>query len=631
MKHLILTLTFCMAVLNSQAGITPDQLFPEDSVLYIEFSDITRMTERWESSPANKQWKSDELNDIRNWVTEDSPLSELFGDEDDVFIRALKESLPLYKGSFAAGVIEGQAWLKTIHEEMDADKDALLENFDLNAPIEDLEDLEALADEEPNPLGPAFIKHIVFIAEMGDNEAKIRAMNIKHAREIIEQEIDDGADSTVVEKKIDGVETLILTTRFEGETETEYIAYLDGIEITTGSKSSLRKMIDHIRKGSASRPLSGNRDYARAKASAEDHDLLIHANLNVIGRYLQKAMADKVEPNPLVGISMAQVAQALELDSLAPMTATLELKPEGLAFRSNLGFTRETRLSKVVLPYIQGTFARPDFIPKDAISVNSLRIGFAPWWDSIIGLVGALSPQMGMMVNMMMLQSQEELGFDLKADFINALGDEVVYAQKMSPQGPAAMDGQSTLVGIKIKNRDSIERVIRKLSTQFTPDGGGEAMEEEEFLGRKIYSLEPEIPLGEGEAPTFAYTFIDDYLVLGIGEKDLVKSAIRTSRNPDQSIWQTAELKRAMSMVPGDTPWFEYGRVDQVFKVMGGLINADMVGGLEPGADPDADAEEENFPDMTPLSTLIGQAVNTSYIEEQRVFTQGFLLYPVAE
>lgn len=631
MKHVRLSLIplVLLTCLNSRAAIAPDQLFPEDCTLYIAFSDISRTVERWKSSPVVREWKSDEFRDIREWIMEDGPMAELFGDAaDDPSLKAMKESIKLYTGSFALGVIEGQAWLEAIQAEMEDETADQLEDFDLNAPIEDL-DAVGEDEEEGNHAAPAFVKHLVFVAEMGDNEAAIRAINLKHAKDLVAEEIEQGAKSRFSEQKIDGVDVLVIETRYEAETEFDYTAYLDGIEISSGSESALRMMIDHIRSGSAPQPLSGNRDYAKAKAQAEKHDVLVHVNLTMIGQYIQKQMAEKTDPSPLLGVSPAQIAQALELDALAPVTATLELRPEGIAFHSNLGFTRQTRLSKVILPYVKGAFPRPNFIPKDAISVSSLRVGFAPWWDSVVGLMGALSPQLGMMANMLMLQSQEELGFDIKADFINALDDAIVYAQKMSPDGPGATDGQSTLVGIKVKDRASIERVIRKLSIKMSPDGGGEIMKAEEFLEHKIHSINLGLPLAEGDAPTIAYSFIGDYLVLGVGADDLVKSAVRAWCQPGQSIWQTPEMERALSMLPDGGSWFEYGRVDQVFKIMGGLVGGNLVGGLEPGVDPDEDADEDKLPDMRPLSRLIGQAVNSSTMEEQRIFNRGFLLYPV--
>lgn len=666
-----LTLALAAPWLSPAADpVAYDRVFPQDTGVYMEMSDFARTKARWQASPLGKAWETEDFKPIRE------KLDGLFDVEDEDAkegMENLKKVSAHFTGRAAFGIGDMGGFMSFIEESIKLDEErgkitggaAEMPDFEEDvegddpaaepaAPAADAEEdgvsaedqakLDAL-DAREEELMAKGLAGMMFMADIGANREAL----LKDLRELSEKS-NAQADATtkeqiVEEKDGDRVFHVVKSEPVPGAEPEEkdgaegpdLVFTFAGEHILLGfDKGSLGKAAAAVEKGGAASSLSGHADYARTRARLTEPDFVMFMDLGAAGRFLDKMMTTmEAKPNPM-GVMPAQIAKALELDAIAPLGIVMKMEDKGLHSVAELGFTRETKLSKVLMPFARKAADKPVFIPKDVLSVSSMRVDLPGWYASVIDLLNGISPMFGMFVNMGLMSAQQEMGVDIKTGVIDALGDSIVYSQFLpgDEDKEAAIPGMAPLlVAIGLKDQAAIQNTLSKVSDKM---GNGEEMiTKNDYLGTPVYEIAGPAAAG---APAFSYAFLGDYMVLGIGSADALKAAIRTQKDPASSVWELADLKAFLATAPANAPALEYSRVQSMIEGWNKLMNMGALGGqpdfedLEEEDDAAAAAEakvEEELKnlDLKPFAKVIGNAFGTSRFEGGLMVSESFLRY----
>ncbi|MFO1528491.1 MAG: hypothetical protein U1F77_01870 [Kiritimatiellia bacterium] len=668
----ILTLALAAPWLSPAADpVAYDRVFPQDTGVYLEVADFARTTTRWKASPIGKAWETDEFKPIREKLDK---LMEPKGEEAREGIDNLKRISSHFTGRAAFGMADFTGFMGFIQESIKLDEERkALTGAGADAP--ELE--EDMEDDPADPAAPAAaaakpeedkisaddqakidaldarekelmakgMAGLMFLAEIGGNRDAL----LKDLRELSEKsnaKADATSKEEIVESK-DG-DLTFYTVKSEpvagsekeekdGAPSPDLVFTFAGEHILMGfDKASLAKSAASVVKGGAASSLSGHSDYARIRARLTDPDFVMFLDLGSVGRFLDKVLNTmEAKPNPM-GFMPAQLAKALELDALAPVGVVVKMEEKGIRSVAELGFTRETKLSKVMLPLARKEADKPVFIPKDVLSVSSVRIDLPGWYASLVDLLNGISPMIGMGLNMGLMQMQQQMGVDVKTGIIDTLGDSIVYSQFLPGEDgkeEGAIPGMApTIVAIGLKDQAALQNSLAKLSSKM---GNGEEMiTKSDYLGVPVYGL---AETAGGGASSFSYAFLGDYIVLGIGSADALKAAIRAQKDPETSVWALPDLKKFLASAPAGAPTIEYNRVQSMIEGWSKLVN---MGGL--AGQPDLEDLEEDDPaaaagakvageikdlDLKPFAKVVGNAFGFGRFEGGLMVSETFFSY----
>lgn len=663
----ILSLALAAPWLSPAADpVAYDRVFPQDTGVYMEMSDFARTKTRWQASPLGKAWETEDFKPIRE------KLDGLFDVEDEDAkegMENLKKVSAHFTGRAAFGIGDMGGFMSFIEESFKLDEERKkitggavempdfeedMEDAEPAAPAADAEDdgisaedqakLDALDAREEELIAKG-LSGLMFMADIGANREALlkdlRALSEKSnakadattKEQIVEEKDGDRVFYVVKSEPVPGAEP----EEKDDAEGPDLVFTFAGEHILLGlDKGSLGKAAAAVEKGGAASSLSGHADYARTRARLAEPDFVMFMDLGAVGRFLDKMMTTmEAKPNPM-GVMPAQIAKALELDAIAPLGLVMKMEDKGLHSVMELGFTRETKLSKVLMPFARKAADKPVFIPKDVLSVSSMRVDLPGWYASMTDMLNGISPMFGMFLNMGLMSAQQNMGVDIKTGVIDALGDSIVYSQFLpgDEEKEAAIPGMAPLlVAIGLKDQAAIQNTLSKVSDKM---GNGEEMiTKNDYLGTPVYEIAGPAAAG---APVFSYAFLGDYMVMGIGSADALKAAIRTQKDPASSVWELADLKAFLATAPANAPALEYSRVQSMIEGWNKLMNMGTLGGqpdfedLEEEDDAadaaEAKVEEElkNL-DLKPFAKVIGNAFGTSRFEGGLMVSESFLRY----
>jgi hypothetical protein len=210
-------------------------------------------------------------------------------------------------------------------------------------------------------------------------------------------------------------------------------------------------------------------------------------------------------------------------------------------------------------------FEAPRFVPSTMSSVTCLNIDIKKSFQELSSILTAFSPQYASFLYMPIpMDPQGEQTFELKRDFIDHIGSQVVFSSgvekdKSFPKGP------ENLIALRILNAQALEKSLSSLHNYFIASRKPDMRYE--ILGHTIYRLgysfiptpiggqgllqnpvDPQRPV----LPVMAFAITETHLIFG--EEDVVERSIRTlSGSEDLSVGATQWFKTAKSALPAAT------------------------------------------------------------------------------
>ena len=608
----LLVLLFTSPTATAQDSPRFERFLPEDVFLYAALDDFSRTSDRFDNSPMRALRDDPAFAKIRDFfgnIMSESENGEAVTPE---IQKLTREAFDCLDGPLAVAVMNV---IPMVKKQMAMELEAIPfdlseEPLDPNAPPEDdpdLDNLEQRMAEEAVEAGKLF-----FVAmKVGDNQKKFHNIMLK-SRKLDEQE-------DFLEKKIGGRTYFVDQEEFGGKKiDMMNMTYVDGYALVSGSTDLLANVADNMERRGADQSLATNPDFMRVRARAEKSDGMFFVNLNPLGVFGEKAILDNADSFPQGFINAAQLAKALDLKSLGPIGMTFTVEEEGIDLKGELGFQQANRLSRILMPYVNKEALKPDWIPASVASVSSGRIDFSEWYKQIIGLMTDISPQIGASIGMGRMMLKGQFGIDPVTDILDKLGDSVVTATfpmegKLEDVEDLALNplaGQPMILAISLKDQVAIQQAIQTLLAK---SGAPDLIKEKNFQGQTIYS----IPEAANAGLAVEYSFLDNHLLLNLGQEETLRSVIRSKNRPRNSIWNSDAYKQAAAKMDIDKHAIGFTRTDAMISTYAELFNM-MV---------DAEGVDLDVPDFSVLGEVFGNMFSTTTVKDGRMLFDALILY----
>jgi len=147
----------------------------------------------------------------------------------------------------------------------------------------------------------------------------------------------------------------------------------------------------------------------------------------------------------------------------------------------------------------------PHFIPASAYSLTFINLSAKKIYDELYKILYSFNPLLaGKMMGAILPPSPDgQAGLELKGDFIDHLGSEIIFAQSINKSfsDTGTQPPAETLFALAVNNRNAFEKSISRLHAIFSANAPDATRE---LLGHTIYLISPLVLpslLGGGMAP----------------------------------------------------------------------------------------------------------------------------------
>lgn len=256
------------------------------------------------------------------------------------------------------------------------------------------------------------------------------------------------------------------------------------------------------------------------------------------------------------------------LDGLETVAARLAGCSEGLEAELFLGVpaARRKGLFQLLAPQRKDA-SPPAFVGEKLSRFSRWRVDGQKAWRALEEMIGAIAPELFGILQMGSDMDGEDRvrSFDLKESLIENLGGDFIVLEK-SPgsSAPADLDGPAKLFLVGSANAAEMLEAIREAASRLPLIGGSHALDEREFLGRKIYVLTvPSMPVfgavGQSAAPnSVSFTAAGGYVVVS-SDAAFVEEYLRRLEAPSRPLGDFPGLMEAAQRVGGmETGYFAW-------------------------------------------------------------------------
>ncbi|MEZ5386547.1 MAG: hypothetical protein R3F13_13625 [Prosthecobacter sp.] len=398
-----------------------------------------------------------------------------------------------------------------------------------------LDDFEDFKDNPPS----------VSLCEVAGKQAEIEAHKVAE----VEAERKEKADLKIETVELGGVSAKIVTENPEADACFTSWAFLDDVMIESTSRKLLEQMIVAVKSGSGDPPADARDHLARiGQMTNGGGDMMLYVNGVKMLELGRKAIAEaekekkggEADAMAAMGITPQVIMNMLGVDELQALAFTMEM--EAGKMRTDFAILHPEK--PVGLVSVMRTTANevtlPDFIPGDVLQGGVTRYDFGKFYDSLMGMITKLGP-MAMMVTMQIPQFEQQLGFNIRNDFLGSLEDEISSVQD------GQLEEQSQVMVFKVKNPEKLGGALNSLK-QFVGAGFG-AFEEADFLGYKVNTLK--LSQTANAATEMAYCNTGKHLLISVGAQETLNKVLARMKDPSgPAIWDNPQVEKLLAAVP---------------------------------------------------------------------------------
>ena len=460
----------------------------------------------------------------------------------------------------------------------------------------------------------------VSLCEVAGKQAEIEAQKMAE----VEAEQKKNPDLKIESVEIGGVSAKIATDTPEADACFTAWATLDDVMIEATSRSLLEQMITAVKSGSGEAPADARDHLARiGQMTNGGGDMMLYINGVKITELGQKAIAaaekDKkggeVDAMAAMGITPQVIMNILGVQELQAFAFTMEMEPGRMRTDFSVLHSEKPAGIMSIMRTTADEVSLPAFIPDDVLQGGVTRYDFGKFYDSLLGMITKLGP-MAMMVTMQVPQFEQQLGFNIRNDFLGSLEDEVSSVQD------GQLEDQSQVFALKIKNAEKLGGALNSLK-QFVGAGFG-AFEESDFLGYSVNTLK--LSQTANAASEMAYCNTGKHLLISIGKQTTLKKVLARMKDPSgPSIWDNPQVEKLLAAVPpnyGSAAVADVGSMISMLATAAATLEAQQKSTEKkgpakkkgPGKKAPAEAEEESS----------GQMLDSSAIPSKEVFQRYF-------
>ncbi len=212
----------------------------------------------------------------------------------------------------------------------------------------------------------------------------------------------------------------------------------------------------------------------------------------------------------------------------------------------------------------------PPRVPADVANFSRVRLNIGRLWENLEESVAELSPILGGMMNALLRESEQGLGFNIREDILGNLGDDLIVIG-FPPRSSRFEDliSAPTLTLLGSPNPKALAQTLVK-ATGLIPSEEN-SLTKKEFQGKTIYSFTiPGLPFMESGQPSanvgLHMTVDEGYLLFSMDEQTL-KNYLRSPSETHRPLRKVPGLKQAIAALgPEELTSFRY---DNPAKVIG--------------------------------------------------------------
>jgi len=261
-------------------------------------------------------------------------------------------------------------------------------------------------------------------------------------------------------------------------------------------------------------------------------------------------------PSALAGITPARVLDAMGLSGVRSISFALRDARDGSLFTMHVAAPESERaglLKMLALPAKDAGV--PAFVPADAVKFTRFRLDGKQAWAELQKMVGAISPVGQSTLNSLInvansLGQQKNPGFDIRADLIGNLNDDIIAYQKPAAGNSLAeLADPPTLYLLAVSNPDAVINALGTVAALVNNTQGTDA-QTREFLGRKIRSVALKPMAGAPQPRKLYLAAAGGYVALSTGSA-ILEEFLRNADGRNQPLRENAGLVDALQRLGG--------------------------------------------------------------------------------
>jgi hypothetical protein len=560
----VLPAALFLLVLTSGAAIpAPEQLLPDDTLILLTAPDFNKLRQIRQKSPKSQLWNDPAMKPFR-----DKFLSRWREEVVKPLERELEVSLDSY-----ASLPQGQLTIAVTKSDWQGSDDQplgfllLLDAGDKTGLLKtNLADLRRTWVAAGKKLQTEKIRNLEFsIFPVSTNELPKSLSKFLWRLPVFPQ-VSAGPDLKQAPVSPAGKGDMLLDMLRVLLTASRelVIGQVDSLLIVGNSTKGVEKVVIRLTGGAV--PTLGEMAAYQASHQAFFRETSCYGWVNVkafVDTLARKSSETKPpeNPDPFEPLKPEKFINATGLASCRTLAFNLQDSSEGTLLQLFLGVPDAARQGVFqILAGATNEASPPAFVPADAAHFLRWRMDGAKTWATLEKMLSDLSPQALSAVNLILdtanaRAKQSDPGFDLKKTLLSNLGDDIISYER-APRGntPAELQSPPSLFLLGSPNPEQLAVALKRLLVIFPQ---GDAPDEREFLGRKIFSVPvPPMPFSmAGPAhPSLSRTLScaagGGYVAMST-DAALLEEYLRSSENQVKALRETPGLLEAAQRVGG--------------------------------------------------------------------------------
>ena len=344
----------------------------------------------------------------------------------------------------------------------------------------------------------------LLISQWGENISKIKEAVDKQVTKGVEdglgQKTEDYRGVTI--KTIIGKDSSRLGYGFSSKLS---YCFVDDCLMGSEDMEVLKFAVAQI-KGAGSTTLSDDNDYTAAMATVGPSQLVdIDFYVNI--KHIIKTIIAETQGTEPAGQAQMWI-NMLGFDNVVSFSCSTGLARRPGSSWNGKASLRINGVKKGVcrmLEFESAPISAPRFVPASAYSLTFLNLSAKKIYDELYKILYSFNPLLaGKMMGAILPPTPDgQAGLELKGDFIDHLGSEIILAQSINKSfsDTGTQPPAETLFALAVNNRNALEKSISRLHTIFTANNPDATRE---LLGHTIYligALDLTSLIGGGMAP----------------------------------------------------------------------------------------------------------------------------------
>ena len=325
-----------------------------------------------------------------------------------------------------------------------------------------------------------------------------------------------------------------------------HMAWLGTTLILSNDKSGFDKLIQ-VAKGEELKTLGDTQNWKDTMAQLGGAgDSTFFLNISAIAELLEMAL-------PMMPDEVGPVLSALGLDEFPSLGASSFYAKDGVRSKMVLRYTGDGKSGiGSMLAFKESKLEIPRWVPEDAMQVFIFDYDFEAAFGGFMGMVQEMGEEPYEGVTEGLEEFNQEFGLSLQNDIIPALAGPIIMVQNEAIASDAIksmksggmrnfnpmMGGGSTLLGIQIRNRKPIERMLEFLE--------GMGAEVSNYGGAKIFSP----PTMDDDMPVTDLAITDNYVLAGIGQTSIVRPMLQRMGGQEPGLGAKQGVRDALATLP---------------------------------------------------------------------------------